>query len=303
MSVDILMATYNGEKFIETQICSILAQTCKDWTLYIHDDGSYDDTAAIIRKYAALDKRIIFIEDGVTKLGPGGNFMHLLQFSHAPYICFCDQDDCWFENKLQTLYDCIALEPDALPVLVYSNAYTWFPEKKEPVGNVQIRHEIEGYKDLFFLNGGAPGCACIFNRALLMKAERSYENIAMHDQIISFIAFLFGKAVYLPSRLFLYRQHAQNTTAHIIQKKRQYLHHIFNQISVVEITYYQGVKAIYHAFADELDSEKKEVFEAYLSLPEKNFLQRILIVNKYKFRRYNSLVLLILKMMTKKFIG
>ena len=65
---------------------SILAQTCKDWTLYIHDDGSNDDTVAIIRKYAALDRRIIFVEDGVKKLGPGGNFMHLLHSSSAPYI-------------------------------------------------------------------------------------------------------------------------------------------------------------------------------------------------------------------------
>ena len=98
--IDICLATYNGAKYLDVQIASIVTQTYKDWNLYIHDDGSTDNTIEIVKKWEKLDSRIQFIDDEVKHLGPGNNFFHLLQFCESEYICFCDQDDFWFENKL-----------------------------------------------------------------------------------------------------------------------------------------------------------------------------------------------------------
>ena len=63
--IDILLATYNGEKYLDTQIASIVNQSYKDWILYIHDDGSSDNTVILIQKWCDLDKRIIFVNDGI----------------------------------------------------------------------------------------------------------------------------------------------------------------------------------------------------------------------------------------------
>lgn len=60
--VAILMAAYNGEKFIREQIDSIRAQTYKDWTLYIQDDGSCDSTLAVIKEYQEQHERISYME-------------------------------------------------------------------------------------------------------------------------------------------------------------------------------------------------------------------------------------------------
>ena len=61
MKINILMSTYNGEQFFAEQIESIQKQTVKDWTLYIRDDGSSDTTPEIIKHYAQLDSRIVFM--------------------------------------------------------------------------------------------------------------------------------------------------------------------------------------------------------------------------------------------------
>lgn len=64
--IDILLATYNGEKYIDTQISSIVNQSYSDWKLYIHDDGSSDSTVEKIKFWTSRDTRIAFIEDGIT---------------------------------------------------------------------------------------------------------------------------------------------------------------------------------------------------------------------------------------------
>lgn len=100
MPVDILMATYNGEKYLRNQLLSLQQQTYEDWTLWVRDDGSTDDTPFILRKFAESDSRIIIVEeDAGQRLGPGRNFLGLTKYSTADYVIFCDQDDIWFEKN------------------------------------------------------------------------------------------------------------------------------------------------------------------------------------------------------------
>ena len=74
--VDILMATYNGEAFVEEQVQSIINQTYTDWRLLVHDDGSTDKTMEILHRLAEEDERVVVIEDGVQHLGVAKNFIH-----------------------------------------------------------------------------------------------------------------------------------------------------------------------------------------------------------------------------------
>ena len=97
--VDILLATYNGEKYIREQIDSILNQTYKEFRLLISDDGSTDGTRDILNEYKAKDDRIeIFMQE--ENLGVVKNFEFLLKKVEAKYYMFSDQDDIWKDEKI-----------------------------------------------------------------------------------------------------------------------------------------------------------------------------------------------------------
>ena len=103
--IDIVLATYNGEKYVGEQIESIINQTYKDWKLIIRDDGSKDKTAEVIEKYAAKDNRITIIKDGIGNLGFNGNFTKLLETSSQDYVMICDQDDVWIPEKIEIMFN------------------------------------------------------------------------------------------------------------------------------------------------------------------------------------------------------
>ena len=102
-TIDILLATYNGETFLEEQIDSLLAQSHHGWRLLVRDDGSSDGTREILENYRSRHPDLIIIipSDG-QNLGVCGNFSHLLEQTDAPYVMFCDQDDVWHHDKIET---------------------------------------------------------------------------------------------------------------------------------------------------------------------------------------------------------
>ena len=96
MKIDILMATYNGEKYLREQIDSILNQTFKDFNLIICDDCSKDSTWQILEEYQKKDSRIKIIKNE-KNLGYNKNFEKLLSFVKSDYFMLSDQDDFWLE--------------------------------------------------------------------------------------------------------------------------------------------------------------------------------------------------------------
>lgn len=102
-SVAVLMATYNGGLFIKEQIESILDQDSSDWTLYIRDDGSSDNTLEIINDYVSkFPVKIILINSDQLNIGCSNNFYELLFSVSSKYYMFCDQDDIWVNNKISS---------------------------------------------------------------------------------------------------------------------------------------------------------------------------------------------------------
>ena len=101
--IDILMATYNGGKYVEEQLKSIISQSYENWNLVIRDDGSSDNTLKILNEYSKNDKRIHIISDNKGNLGLVKNFEELMKRSTEEYIMFSDQDDVWVDNKINIL--------------------------------------------------------------------------------------------------------------------------------------------------------------------------------------------------------
>ena len=94
------MATYNGARHLREQIDSILAQTDHDWTLFVHDDGSADDTVAILHEYAAAHRQVVVLDYPPTG-GACANFLGMMQRVEAQYYLFADQDDVWLSDKVR----------------------------------------------------------------------------------------------------------------------------------------------------------------------------------------------------------
>ena len=115
--IDILLSTYNGERYLKEQLDSLLGQTYKEFRILIRDDCSNDNTRSILESYKNKNEEKInlFFEDNI---GPKKSFLNLLKKSNSDYIMFCDQDDIWDQNKLQIMYDVIKTRNN-VPTLLF----------------------------------------------------------------------------------------------------------------------------------------------------------------------------------------
>lgn len=217
--IDILMATFNGEKFLEEQIRSLLNQTCQDWNLIIRDDGSNNAVISIIEKYTGLfPQKIKCLVDQKGRLGPTLSFAALLDFSNAPYIMLCDQDDIWLPDKIAvTIGKMLELEknhPDT-PLLVFTDLSTTDESLKITDPSFMSSQRffpkiIHDSTQLLALNVIA-GCTIMINklsRDFILPIPSSH---IVHDQWIAVNIAHFGKIDFIPKSTILYRQHGNNS--------------------------------------------------------------------------------------------
>lgn len=273
--IDILLATYNGAKYIDLQIFSLINQSYTDWKLYIHDDGSTDNTVEIIKKWVSKDSRIIFIDDEDKHLGPGNNFLHLLKYSTSEYICFCDQDDFWFENKLDEYVQKMDSKDNSKPNCCIFSAYLWNKTAITPFLN-----EMPKNLESLLFTGGTQGCSMVFNKELVKKTSIiSNQSIFLHDYLVAFIAMVFGEYMSSSSRLMLYRQHSENVTAHMPKNK---VEKILNALirnrkkSFIYPKMYTDLKTIYATYKNQLTESQRKTLETYFLLPNLNKVKRFI---------------------------
>ena len=211
--VDILLATYNGEKYLREQIESILNQSHKDFRLLISDDCSKDLTRTILEEYKNKDSRIeIFFQEN--NLGVVKNFEFLLGKVEANYYMFSDQDDIWKENKIEKSLSKIEEGFD----LVYSdlevvdeNLNVIYESYWKLKG---IYDKIKKYNNFnsLYLNNFVTGCTMISRKELINKflPLPNTSKYVLHDYWISLILSQDGRISYIEEPLIKYRQHKNN---------------------------------------------------------------------------------------------
>lgn len=110
------MGTYNGERFLKEQLESITAQTLPPAELVVCDDGSIDDTFAILESFAHRAPFPVRIHRNERNLGYRANFVKCASLCSGDLIAFCDQDDVWRDNKLSDVQSIFEKDPSVLAV-------------------------------------------------------------------------------------------------------------------------------------------------------------------------------------------
>lgn len=210
-AVVILLATYNGDTFLNEQIDSLLAQTHKNLRILVRDDGSTDETMEILANYAATYPHIFQILQG-PNLGFVGNFLALIAAAPRDAVAyfFCDQDDVWLSGKVEAALRSLQAAPQG-PVM-YFGRLSVVDEALHPLYLSPCVHRWSFGNAL--LESQVTGCTIAFNPAALqILQERSprADRIVAHDWWVYLVISALGTLVYDPEPRILYRQHGKNS--------------------------------------------------------------------------------------------
>ncbi len=208
-NVQILMSTYNGERYLREQLDSILKQSYWDWKLLIRDDGSTDNTMKIIEEYARNDSRIHYYVG--ENLGVRNSFFDLMKNADlsSDYYALSDQDDVWLEDKITRAVSMMDYD-EKIPVL-YASETQLVDQELKPIKSQIRRPVIVPSFGNALVENICTGCTCLFNRELLiMVREHIPDFTVMHDWWLYLTASAYGRVIYDMEAYILYRQHGDN---------------------------------------------------------------------------------------------
>lgn len=223
-STAILLATHNGEKFLEPQLLSLVNQTFKNFDLWIIDDGSKDSTVRILEKFRHQFQGEYFVQTRSKPQGPMASFSDLLNQSFDSkakfykYFLFCDQDDIWDPNKIEIS---ISRLKNAVGPTLFHSDLRLIDSNDEVIGpSFQGKLGFSKFSgpDFFWdlmAQNVVTGCTVAFNRELAKLAVPISKKAIMHDHWVGLIAGFFGNVLHESRPLLSYRQHSANATGGI----------------------------------------------------------------------------------------
>ena len=288
MKVNILMSTYNGQQFLAEQIRSIQEQSYTDWTLFIRDDGSSDNTKEILKDFEHQDSRIHLIDsDKSDNLGVIKSFHKLVNHDRADYYFFSDQDDVWLPNKLElSLKEAQNYLAD-FPLMVYMDLKVVNQDLEimtESMVKSQSHHANTELVQELTENTVTGGVAMI-NHALAEMWQET-DDILMHDWYLALLASAFGNLVFIDQPGELYRQHSDNVLgARTLSKrfKKWIRPHIL--FAVYWDLIKNSQKQARHLLQMPLSQSNRELIEAFVTIMDKPMLERYQTLRKYGLKK------------------
>jgi glycosyltransferase involved in cell wall biosynthesis len=221
--ITVLLAVYNGEKYLKTLLDSVISQQDVQIELLIGDDGSFDESLKILSE--TLDNKIEYRLFHFNRFGTCRVFFELLSHASMPYIAFADQDDIWHKDHLS---DAISRFSDNVnePAILFSAVEefgTSLPETRIfPYSSLASLTDLD-----FVFSNPARGCSIVINRQLKELALwRIPQRVVMHDWWIFLLGHFCGHSIFRETPKVMYRIHEEN------------------QIGVKGISYYERLKSL-----------------------------------------------------------
>ena len=224
-TIDIVLATYNGEKYLESLLQSILSQTYINFKIFIRDDDSSDHTLKIINTFTSQYPQQVILVPSTDRLGVVRNFSTLLNHTTNNYIMFADQDDIWLPGKIsQTLAKMQEMEKHYnknTPLLVHTDVLLADQDLQIIHPSfwdfVQFNPEKSSTLNRLLAQNVITGCTMMINRSLLKLAQPIPPETLMHDWWLGLVAAAFGHIGLVKQPTMLYRQHQSNATGKVVK--------------------------------------------------------------------------------------
>ena len=283
--VQVLMSTYNGEKYLEEQIDSIVKQEDVELEILVRDDGSKDSSIKILEDLSKKYKNIKYYKGD--NLGPARSFMELLNKSDEKfdYYAFADQDDVWMPNKLinaiKKLEECEDKPALYMSALEIVDENLNFIETKKVEGNFSFEGEM--------IKNFATGCTMVLNKKLVnIVKEYNPTYLIMHDSWITRVCYAIGGNVIIDEKSYIkYRQHGDNVLGYKdegLQKLKRQFKIAFKDNVCMRVNIAKELK---NGYEDKLADNTREVVENLINYPKDKKAKKWLLHNK-NFRTTNK---------------
>ena len=287
--VEILLSTYNGEKYLDEFLWSIFRQEYDSWKLIVRDDGSTDNTHKILHDWNIRfgNRMVLFNSQTTENVGVVRSFSRLMERSAAPYVMFADQDDIWLPRKVSVTMNAMRRQEKQVsvtqPILIHTDL-TVVDEKLQVVSPSLWSYQglSPGRGRLFpriMVENIIWGCTAMLNRPLIDLVGCIPTATVHHDWWVGLVASAFGHIVSLSEPNILWRRHGLNDSEISgilevsrmartdLQGARRRLARVFEEsrprIAMFLQLYRHRLPRVYIAAA-----------EAFLTLPDRNFLDR-----------------------------
>ncbi|PIF59339.1 glycosyltransferase [Flavobacterium sp. 2] len=287
MRVLVILAAYNGAKYIKEQIESILKQENVEVNIIVFDDCSKDETVLVVNSFKS-DNRVELIINNLPTGSAANNFFAAIKYftedflRQFDYVSFADQDDIWLPEKLMAATDMLKNQKSRLYV---SNLILW----EELTGKKSIiKKSYEQKKYDFLFEGGSAGCTYVFDSLFAVELKNCLLNIDYnnwgffsHDWFVYFFARLNNFKVSIDDNAYiLYRIHSNNVHG---QLNTMSLFAIKERLKLIkEGWYFKNIIGFSKLIND--NSEFKKIYALY----SKNYFTRFFVILRYNFQLMRS---------------
>lgn len=246
--VNILMSSYNGEKYIEEQLKSLLNQTYPEIEIHIRDDGSTDRTKEIVKKYVSCGK--IRLYEGENTGYKKSFFWLLNNCTDADYFAYCDQDDIWLPDKIERAVQMIQAY-DEVPAL-YMCDFFWSDENAKPLrrnDNCKKKHSLVKYITAGDMN--TFGFSEVFNKKAAESIRyRDCTKKCVHDQIVYMYCLCNGKVIWDTEANVYYRRFGNNASVQELVGGNKWSHFLWRVKTFLIKSSKEEIYARYKEFMD-----------------------------------------------------
>jgi glycosyltransferase involved in cell wall biosynthesis len=293
--VNIIMATYNGEKYIKQQINSIIKNTYTNWRLLICDDGSTDSTLSIIDEYVRTHTDKVIFHKNERNKGVTINFLEGVKriasfkdnvIGHEYYM-FCDQDDVWMEDKiektLKLVKKCEKKYSNQVPVAAFTDVLVVDENLNEISSSFFKSNGLNPRNtsiNQIMMENKLIGCSVMFNGSLVEKLNVLPQKARFHDWWVGCIASTFGHICYLNEPTILYRQHGGNVVGN-----KSFSGYVKKSLLTLKAQKVTLNKTIQQA------KEFYEIYEKDITYPAKRNIYLFSTLNQYNWFKKRYIIL------------